>query len=630
MRRLLFVLWTALVTCGVLAQEAVHFTQAERLILPPIETPVSSPPKTVDGLPDTAWLRVALPDVALTRSAGEAHAQETQTVWYRLMLNGAQQTHPGDLYFYLPRWQTVGQVSIYGDGRLLWQSEGDLVWNGFNQPVWVSLDPPGQPRPRVLLLRMDSVPGLGGGVSSMWVGPEEEIAWRYRARKLMQSDLLRAASVAFGVLGLFSFSVWWKRRQESLYLLCFFAALCFIARYMHFIGPLNISWIAPAWFGWVTVNSVSWMIVVILLFNFRLCGKSYRWLERAMFGGVALHGLVTLPWLASSPSIAALAIYAYLMLMLVALPAAFLALVISWRVRSAPALVVALIGMTGFPFAVHDMLLQGYQLDLEQIYLLPVSQIGFCIMFAFIIQQRYISGIESLERSHELLAQRLAEREAELEESHARLRAIEHRELLSKERQRLMRDMHDGVGGALTGALRMMEHGTYEENTLRAALRECIDELRLTIDSLEPVEADITVLLGSLRFRLQPRLEAAGIALRWRIEALPPLPWLTPGHAMHVMRIVQEVVTNVIKHADAREIVFSTSVTKDSACIHIDDNGRGFDGPDAAAMTSGHGLGNIAYRAGALGGCASWQRKTNESGTRFMLSLPLQDQASAA
>lgn len=613
----LFASWTAL------AQQPVHFTQAERLVPAAIDTPITPSPQTVAGLPEQGWQQVMLPDVALTRTPGQAKPAATQTVWYRFVIGAAQHTQPAPLYFYLPRWQTVGQVALYGDGRLLWQSEGDLVWNGFNQPVWVSLDPPGQSRPHELLLRMDSVPGLGGGISSAWIGSDEEISWRYHLRRVLQVDLLLAASVAFSVLGLFSLSIWWRRRHESIYMLCFLAALCFVARYIHFVTPLNIHWVPSAWFGWLSVNAVSWLVAVILIFNLRLCGRQVRWLERGIVVSIVLHGVVTLPLLESTEKIAALAPYTYAVVLLFAIPGSLIAFWIAWKTRIWSAIITGAIAVVAFPFGIHDLMMQNYLVSLESVYILPLGQVGFSIMFAIIVHQRYLSGIESLERSHEILAQRLRERESELEKSHARLREIERRELLSKERQRLMRDMHDGVGGSLTGALRMMEQGEYDEDKLQAALRDCVDELRLTIDSLEPVESDITVLLASLRFRLQPRLQAAGIKLLWRVEALPPLPWLTPAHAMHVMRIVQEVVTNIIKHSGAAEIVFSTSANAGQAFIHIDDDGSGFDGGDFQIRNSGRGLGNIAYRVEVLGGGVRWYRREKPAGTGFVLSLPL-------
>lgn len=630
MPRLFFVLCFLLFIGASHAQETVHFTQTERLILPPIATPIAPPSKMVAGMSASDWQTVSLPDVAFPRTTGEAQPDATQTVWYRFALDAEQQTHTRNLYFYLPRWQTVGQVALYGDGRLLWQSKGDLVWNGFNQPVWVSLDPPGQTRPKILLLRMDSVPGLGGGISSAWIGTDENIAWRYRVRTALQVHLLLGAGVAFLVLGVFSLSIWWRRRHESIYLLCFAAALCFVARYIHFVTPLNVHWISSSWFGWLSVNAVSWMVVVILIFNFRLCDRHFVWLERGMLGSCILHAVATLPLLESSEKIAALAPYTYAVVLLFAIPGSLIALWASWKKRSLAAGVISVIAVLAFPLGVHDIFMQNYQLSLESVYILPLGQVAFSIMFAFIIHQRYISGIESLEHSHDVLTQRLREREIELADSYAKLREVERRELLSKERQRLMRDMHDGVGGSLTGALRMLERGDYEEDKLRVALRDCVDELRLTIDSLEPVESDITVLLASLRFRLQPRLQAADIQLVWRVEALPPLPWLTPGHAMHVMRIVQEVVTNIVKHAEAEEIIFSTSVTREHACIHIDDDGKGFDGPDPSSMSSGHGLGNISYRAEVLGGSARWFPRTGSAGTGFVLNLPLQSKVRGA
>lgn len=343
-----------------------------------------------------------------------------------------------------------------------------------------------------------------------------------------------------------------------------------------------------------------------------------------MLASIVLHGMVTLPMLESSAQIAALAPYTYGITLFFAIPGSLIAFWISWKSRVWSAIVIGAITVVAFPFGVHDLMMQNYQLSLENVYVLPLGQVGFSIMFAIIVHQRYLSGIESLEHSQEILMQRLKEREAELLESYSRLRQVEQREVLSRERQRLMHDMHDGLGGSLTSVLRMMEQGQGDEirnERVRNALRDCMDELRLTIDSLEPVESDISVLLASLRFRLQPRLEAAGMQLHWRVEALPPLPWLTPGHAMHVMRIVQEVVTNIIKHAEAQNILFTTDADAEYVRIYIEDNGQGFDGQNRSDM-GGRGLSNIAYRAEILGGKADWALRTPEPGTCFCLRLP--------
>lgn len=603
---------------------AEHVVRAERLIQFD-KTSLQVPGKILPPLPDAGWQQVDLPDVAMQRTPGTMAERQTQTTWYRFTLDPQLAANNSELYFYLPRWQTVGQVALYGDDRLLWRSSGDPVWNGFNQPLWVALDAPElTKRPRVILLRMDSVQGAGAGLSTAWIGTRSELAWRYQARTALQVYLLLATGIAFLGLGLFCLGVWYKRRHEHLYLLCFLASLCFAGRHLHYVTPLNTSLISAAWYGWMSVNAVNWLATVILIFNFRLCHRRYRWLERCMIASVVLHSMATLPLLESSAAIVSLSPYVYLLVLLFAVPACGFALYAAWRERENAGLLLALISLAGIPLGVHDLMLHGYRISVEHLYLLPLAQMGFFVVFACIILQRYLNGIEHLEQSRALLAQRLQQREAELAESYARLREVEQRDLLSRERQRLMQDMHDGLGGALVGMMHMVDRGDVQSAQLKTALQDSIDELRLTIDSLEPVGFDISVLLAGLRFRLQPRLQAVGVQLRWQPEALPPVPWLTPGHAMHLIRIVQEAVTNIIKHAGASEIVVATDADATHARICISDNGNGFAGE--AGGDGGKGLHNMRYRAEQLGATLRWQEIADGGrvqGTRFTVELPL-------
>lgn len=622
--RLLLSLWLCCLAGHAVAEEAMHIVRIERLIQY-ADTTLPNPGKVLPALPEQGWEDVALPDVAMQRTPGRIAERQTQTTWYRFTLDPQFAQTAQELYFYLPRWQTVGQVALYGDKWLLWRSSGDPVWNGFNQPIWVPLDAPERAvRPHVIVLRMDSIPGAGAGISTAWVGPRSELAWRYDTRTALQVYLLLATGVAFLGLGLFCLGVWYRRRHEILYLLCFLASLCFAGRYLHYVAPLNTELISSAWYGWMSVNAVNWLATVILIFNFRLCHRSYRWLERCMIASVGLHTLVTLPLLESSEAIAGLSPYVYLLVLLAAAPACGVALYAAWREREKAGLVLALITLGGIPLGVHDLMLQSYRISVEHLYLLPLAQMGFFIVFALIILQRYLYGITHLEQSQALLMRQLQQREAELAESYARLREIEQHELLSRERQRLMQDMHDGLGGALVGMMRMVDRGDVQSEKLKTALQDSIDELRLTIDSLEQIGSDIGVLLAGLRFRLQPRLEAAGMQLRWQLEELPPVPWLTPGDAMHLMRIVQEAVTNIVKHAGAGEILFATEADASHIRICIHDDGRGFVG-DATA-DGGRGLRNMRYRAEQLGAMLRWQEIADGGrvqGTRFTLELPL-------
>lgn len=246
------------------------------------------------------------------------------------------------------------------------------------------------------------------------------------------------------------------------------------------------------------------------------------------------------------------------------------------------------------------------------------------LLLAFALADRFNSirrkAVDDVREVNSSLEYRLQAREAELSATHLRLREVEQRALLSRERQRMTQDMHDGLGSSLVTALRAVEGGQLDESAVTSILRDCIDDLKLAIDSMEVVDADLLLLLATLRFRLAPRLESAGIKLHWGIGLVPELDWLTPGNSLHILRILQEAFTNAVKHAAATEIRVTTAVEGDTVLVNIINNGRGFDLENALA-SGGKGLRNQLRRAEAIGGSVTWQ--SGLSGTCLSLLLPV-------
>ena len=215
----------------------------------------------------------------------------------------------------------------------------------------------------------------------------------------------------------------------------------------------------------------------------------------------------------------------------------------------------------------------------------------------------------------------------ELADSHAQLREIEHKQTLEQERQRLMQDMHDGLGSSLVSALRVVEHGKMDDIEVAQVLKGCIDDLKLAIDSLEPVDDNLLLLLATLRFRLGPRLESTGIKLLWQVENIPDLDWLNPRNSLHILRILQEVFTNIIKHTHASEVIVATRAQGDHVEVVITDNGQGFIVEDALE-NGGKGLLSQMRRAEAIGAEIKWD--FIKTGTRVTLRLPLKQQSAQA
>ena len=183
--------------------------------------------------------------------------------------------------------------------------------------------------------------------------------------------------------------------------------------------------------------------------------------------------------------------------------------------------------------------------------------------------------------------------------------------------------MHDGLGASLVFALRMIEAGQLTLDEAADVLRECLDDLRLVIDSLEPFEHDLVTLLATLRYRLGSRLERAGIAIEWSMGSIPALTWMNAPQALEVLRIVQEALTNVLKHANASRVRVSLGLDSaanepggETVCLEIEDNGVGF----TEVSPGGRGLGNMRHRAQLIGATLAID---SGSGAVLRLLLPV-------
>lgn len=258
---------------------------------------------------------------------------------------------------------------------------------------------------------------------------------------------------------------------------------------------------------------------------------------------------------------------------------------------------------------------QGLQLGSA----LEMLLLAFTLAYRFNLIRRDATAV--VEQSNVDLERHLQAKEAELTATHLKLRESEHLQTLSEERQRLMQDMHDGMGSSLTTALRVVERGHLDEAAVAQVLKSCIDDLKLAIDSMEPLDADLLLLLATLRFRLGPRLENSGIRLKWNVGPVAPLDWLEPKSALHILRILQEALANVIKHANATEIVVATKVEGDQVAISVCDNGAGFPLQQTAREFAGKGLANQQRRAHDMG--ASVGVVSSGAGTCLTLLLPI-------
>jgi len=259
--------------------------------------------------------------------------------------------------------------------------------------------------------------------------------------------------------------------------------------------------------------------------------------------------------------------------------------------------------------------------------LLPHTLFLYVIMMGWILVQRYTEQHQLYHQLNVTLEQRVKEREQQLSHSFEKIQMQGEERARLVERQRIMSDIHDGVGGQLVGLVNMMKRGEanqslFDQKQLSEHAQMALDELRVAVDAMQPVDGDLATVLATLRYRLEPRLKASDIALAWRVQVLPIMVDLTPQKVLQIQRILLEAFTNIIKHSHATTATMVAQHKPSVPCVQIVlvDDGVGFD-PDTLT-SQGHGLGNMRFRAQAIGAKLS-MTKGLPKGSVLTLEIPI-------
>lgn len=233
-----------------------------------------------------------------------------------------------------------------------------------------------------------------------------------------------------------------------------------------------------------------------------------------------------------------------------------------------------------------------------------VGSLMLLYALGWVLVRRTVSSMEQVGRLNAELAQKVNDRESELHRLFERLRLVESQRVLEGERRRLTRDMHDGLGSQLVQALNVVRNSGEQVDSaaVAAMLDHALEDLRMTLDSLEPMEGDLPTILGTLRQRMAPALQAAGIDLDWQVQDVPAIPGLEARGVLHVFRCLQEVFANIVKHAQARRVTVRTQEVDGHVELSVSDDGVGLGAlQEGGFRDGGRGIGHIRLRAAELG-----------------------------
>ncbi len=474
-----------------------------------------------------------------------------------------------------------------------------------------------------LLLHLVSEVRHLGGIAPFYLGPASALAGPHRWRVMLTEQSV--AGVAWLQAGSFllALALYLAGRRENVlgwYLLA--------APFWLLLGILHLSptWPVPGYGRWAAFHAALLGVMTFTpVFIISIVRPAPRWLVRALLTFLALGLLVAWSALASQ----SLSAYWRVQLPNYVLKLTSLTLVpwMLWLVsrivlaraqsRSAPWLVAfaAMPALLGITDAVHGSVAPPMEFAL-----LPFGALGLVLTLWLELARRVMQFERQTAAHAQQLQQTLSAREAELAQSFERIREADRERALAAERQRLLRDMHDGVGGQLASLVHLAGNPQVGREQVVSGLREGLADLRLVLDSLAQSDDDLLVALGRLRHRIEPTLVAAGMRLEWEVDARLELPPWPPEAVLHLYRCVQEAANNAIRHAQARTLRVGLRAEGEGLLLEVADDGCGF---DPAQAGNGHGLAGLRARAGRLGGEFAIASRPG-AGTRLCWRLPLQ------
>jgi signal transduction histidine kinase len=497
---------------------------------------------------------------------------------------------------FIPRVGNVFEVRLNG---LLLQAQGDLArGNGPDHggaPVYV-------PVPRRLLtagdnhlqvrIRADSA--RSAGLSRVTVGPaatvqgslyEPAFAWRFTGTVLL---------CAFAaVVGLVAMALWLTQvevgttgdgsrpRRDGVYFWAAAAEFCWALQVAGgLVAEPPLAW--PTWGVLLATCRAGWVASALMF-----CGHFAGWSRRPRLHWVAwgAAGVVAGTFAASSLSLYREEPYwltAWVGLVIACVGLFVCAFAVSLAKRpNLERLLMAGGALAALGFALRDWLVLRLGGGYGEIPWVRYSAVFLGLALLMIVLRRFHVASAQARLSVARLGEQVAQRERELAATYAALEQVARAQARTQERERILRDMHDGVGSRISLAIRQLQSGQTNPGELLRTLRDSMDQLKLSIDSIHMPPGDIGALLAALRYRLEPRLACAGIGFEWAVDDLPVLERLD----VHAMRQLQfllfEAISNVMQHAQATTLRLEAESTGGTVRLRVIDDGQGF---DAAVM----------------------------------------------
>ncbi|WP_235818474.1 sensor histidine kinase [Brucella grignonensis] len=570
---------------------------------------------------DAQWEHVTLPDDWNWR-----HSQGTNKVWYRI---DWQQSCPADgrepVALLLRSVVMAGEV--YVNDHHLWSDEQltEPLSRSWNMPrYWLLHNSWLYEGVNTLWVRVVGIEGQTLGLGPVAVGEPRQVYEQYENLWWRNRTLYVANIIVSGVIGILFFCIWIVRRDQTAYGWYAFSSLFWVV----FISNILVTkpWPFPDTLTAAKINAIALLLCVacFCLFTLRFGERRLKRYECILWGTTAC--LIVALIIAPVYVIVYIQILSFLLATLAFLANCLQFPLYALHTRQREHLMLALCLLVLFVTSLHDFFLIS-KLIPGEFSILPYANIAITLCLSGILGLRHAHNVRRIEQFNVELADNVAKARAELATTLEREYALALSNTRLRDRLDIAHDLHDGIGGSLVHMMASVEQGNGPVNRPQVVsmLKLIRDDLRQTIDSNSSpsIKVPATPLewIAPLRHRFTALFDELGIKSEWVF----PDQWLNPPNTLQcyaLTRIVEEALTNVIKHSRAKIVTLSlVQSSRDTLILHVKDNGIGFDVEAVHRANISIGMRSMSTRMARVGGRVEFASKPGQTLLSAVLTI---------
>ncbi len=444
-------------------------------------------------------------------------------------------------------------------------------------------------------------PHTWGSMEELVIGQDGFLKPVYETRYFIQHDVSLGLFVFVLSTSIFTFVVWYFRRQETQYfwfsLGSFSLSFYILHQFLRYL-PLH-----PDLWRWLSNISSDLWACSIFIFSLRSLELHKPLAERLVY--LYLLCGVFVYFYASFFRVYDLNIYFHVFTLVIGIYNFYLCVErFSATQDPLPAFYASLIAIL-FAAGVHDISMQA----ILNTGLLGQQGLGFRnhfnfihffapIIFIFIgasLLKRFVDSMNESTRLNAELEQRIDDARSELEANYQAIEAVLVQQSAHEERERIYRDLHDDVGSKLLSLYYRLENES--DSTLA---RSALEDLRDIVSKKSIESCPLADAVQQWRAETEERVRDANVTLSWYAETFPPDMVLSEMQHAHLRRMLREMLSNAIIHnKSATAINVSLFCTEQQLVIEVANDGSTI---PVSEWEAGRGISNLRVRARDLQG----------------------------